>query len=84
MLRVSPVAGGKLVLDQPVRRRGVRDAQQRLGQHHQGEAFLGGKRVGVEKVLDPAKTAGPGADRFDQPPGAGVDALVRFGVELCC
>ena len=37
---VRPVAGGELVLDQPVGGRGVRHAQQRLGQHHQRQALL--------------------------------------------
>ena len=67
---MGPVAGGELVLDQPVGGRGVRHAQQRLGQHHQRQALLGGQRIGMEKVLDPAETAGPGADRLDQPAGA--------------
>ena len=63
---VEPAAGGKLVLDQPVRRRGIRHAQQRLGQHHERQPFAGGERVGVEKILDAAEPGRFGADRFDQ------------------
>jgi len=80
---VKPAAGGELVLDQPVGGGGVGHAQQRLGEHHQGQAFLGGKRVGVEKVLDAAEAAeaaGPGADRLDQRPRAYVDAPLGGGI----
>ena len=38
-----PVAGRELVLDQPVGGGGVGHPQQRLRQHHQGEALLGGQ-----------------------------------------
>ena len=72
--RLRPVAGGELVLDQPVGGRGVRHAQQRLGQHHQRQALLGRERIGVQEILDAAEPAGMGADRLDQPPGAGIDA----------
>ena len=58
--------------------RGVGHAQQRLGQHHQGQPFLGGERVGVQEVLDAAEPAGAGADRLDQAGGAGIDA--RLGL----
>ena len=67
---VEPAAGGELVLDQPVGGRGVGHAQQRLGQHHQRQAFFGRERIGVQKIVDAAKTAETaarfGADRLDQ------------------
>ena len=72
-----PVAGRELVLDQAVGGGGVGHAQQRLGQHHQGEALLGGERIGMQEILDAAEPAGPAADAFDQPGGTGVDP--RFG-----
>ena len=56
--RAAPVAGGELVLDQPVGGGGVRHAQQRLGQHHQREALLGRQRIGVQEILDAAEPAG--------------------------
>ena len=74
---VEPAAGGELVLDQPVRGRGVGHAQQRLGQHHQREPLFGRERIGVQKILDAAEAGRLGADRLDQPPRAGVDAASR-------
>ena len=64
---MRPVAGRKLVLDQPVGGRGIGHAQQRLGQHHQGEALLGGERIFAQEVLDPAEPAALGPDRLDEP-----------------
>ena len=55
---VRPVAGRELVLDQPVGGRGVRHAQQRLGQHHQRQTLLGRERIGVQEILDAAEPAG--------------------------
>ena len=54
---VRPVAGLELVLDQAVGGLGVGHPQQRLGQHHQRQALLGGKRVGVQEILHPAEPA---------------------------
>ena len=76
-LVVGPVAGRELVLDQPVGGRRIRHAQQRLGQHHQGEALAGGERVFAQEILDAAEPAGFGPDRLDQPRRARIDA--RFG-----
>ena len=73
---VEPAAGGELVLDQPVRGRGVGHAQQRLGQHHQRQALLGRQRISVQEIVDAAEPAGLGADRLDQPPRAGIDAAL--------
>ena len=55
----TPVAAGELVLDQPVGGGGIRHAQQRLRQHHQRKALLGGQRIGMQEVLDAAEPAGP-------------------------
>ena len=78
-LAVEPAAGGELVLDQAVGGRGVGHAQQRLGQHHQRQALLGGERIGVQQILDAAEARRPGADRLDQPARARVDAALRGG-----
>ena len=68
-----PVSTRKLVLDQSVGGHCVRDPQQRLRQNHQGEALLGGERISMQKILDAAEPAPPGADALDQSSGAGVD-----------
>ena len=77
---VEPAARGELVLDQTVGGRAVGDTQQRLGEHHEREPFLGRKRIGVQKVLDAAEPAGLGADRLDQRPRTRVDAALRSAV----
>ena len=51
--------GRELVLDQAVGGGGIGHPQQRLGQHHEGEPLLGGQRIGVQEILDPAEPAGP-------------------------
>ena len=65
-LVMGEVALAELVLDQPVGGGGVRHAQQRLGQHHQGEPLLGGERVLPQHLLDAAEPAAVGADRLDR------------------
>ena len=47
----APGAGGDLVFDQFVDCGVVRHAQQRLGQTHQGNAFLGGKAVLCQELF---------------------------------
>ncbi len=71
---MRPVGGRELVLDQPVGGDGVRHPQQRLGQHHQGQPFLGRKRIFAQKILDPAQSAGARANRLDEPRGSRIDA----------
>jgi hypothetical protein len=71
---IGPVAGGQLVLDQPVGGRRIRHAQQCFGQHHQGKALLGGERVFAQEILDAAEPAAGRADRLDQPRRARIDA----------
>ena len=47
----GPVRRGDLVLDQRIHRVGVRHAQQRLGQTHQGDALVGAQPVFGKKHL---------------------------------
>ena len=78
---VDEVPLAELVLDQPVGGGGVRYAQQRLGQDHEGEALLGGERVLAQHVLDAAKPAPLFADRLDQARRGVVDAALALGRE---
>jgi hypothetical protein len=70
---VRPIGSRQLVLDERVGRPRIRHAQQRLGQHHQGEPLLGGQRILAQEILDAAETARARAYRLDQVPGAPVD-----------
>ncbi len=74
----AKTARRQLVFDEPVGGRGIRHAQEGLGQNHEGEAFLGGKRVFPQEILNPAKAAGVRADRIDESAGARIDP--RFGL----
>src|SRR6516225_7579123 len=56
----------------------IAHAQQRLRQHHEGEALLGGQRIGVQEILDAAESPGPGPDPLDETPCIRVDS--PFGV----
>ena len=51
----APVAGRQLVADQRVARRGVGNAQQRLGEAHQRHALLARQRIFVDEPLDAAR-----------------------------
>ena len=53
----APVPGADLVADQRVARGPVRDAEQRLRQAHQGDAFLAGQVVFPHQALDGAARA---------------------------
>jgi hypothetical protein len=81
-LAVEPVAAGKLILDQPVGGGRVGDAQQCLRQHHQGQPLFGRQRIRVQKIFNPAKPAGLGADRLDQAARALVDVALGDLVAL--
>ena len=72
----APVAGRELVADQRVARRGVGDAQQRLGEAHQRHALLARERIFVDEALDPAR-ARLRAELADQAAGERPDAA-RF------
>ena len=52
--RVLPVAGAELVLDQPVLRRRVGDAKQRLGERHQRQPLGRREAVFVHEIFQPA------------------------------
>ena len=68
----APVATGQLVADQPVGGGGVGDAQERLGQAHQGDALLAGERELLHQRVD-ARGAGALAAHFrHQLPGEGL------------
>ena len=76
---VGEIGGRELVLDQQVRGRIVRHAQQGFRQHHEGEALLGRERVLVQEILHPAEPAGPRPDRRDVAPRAVINARLRLG-----
>ena len=52
---------------------GVRHAQQRLREHHQRQALLGGEREFAQHVLDAAEPVVVGANGLDQPRRHAVD-----------
>ena len=77
-----PVTAADLVADQGVTRGGVWDAQQRLGQAHQGHAFLARQRELLHQALDP--TGAPAqcrafAKAAHQLPGHGIGTGRRLG-----
>ncbi len=80
---VHEIAFAELVLDEPVGGAGVGYAQQRFGEHHQREAFFGGKREFAQHVLDAAETVVTGANGIDQARRGTVDPrlLLRAQVE---
>ena len=72
----APVAGRELVADQRVARRGVGNAQQRLGEAHQRHALLARQRIFVDEPLDAAR-ARLRPELGDEAAGERPDAL-RF------
>ena len=70
---MDEIALAELVLDELVGGAGVRHAQQRFGQHHQRQAFLGRQRELAQHVLDAAERIVVGADRLDQARRGAVD-----------
>jgi hypothetical protein len=76
---VGEIALPELVLDEAVGGGGVRHAQERLGQHHEGEALPGGQGVFAQHRLDAAEAAAMRADRLDQGAGAFVDPSLPLG-----
>ena len=81
---VDEVALTELVLDELVGRAGIRHAQQGFREHHQRQAFLGGKRELAKHVLDAAEPVVIGSNRVDQARRRGVDPRVLFRAQSCC
>ncbi|MPN07517.1 hypothetical protein SDC9_154787 [bioreactor metagenome] len=70
----APVALADLVADQQVHRLGIGNAQQCLGQAHQGDALLAGQGKLVHQVVDAARRLAlrpHGRNQFAGPPGGG-------------
>ena len=61
-----PVGAAELVGDQLLGGGVVRDAQQRLGEAHQHDAFARGEVVLAQQRVDAARLALPAADRLDE------------------
>ena len=78
------VALAELVLDELVGGAGIRHPQQRLRQHHQRQALLGGKRELAQHVLDAAEAVAGRADSLDQARRGAVDARFLRGVRSGC
>ena len=72
-LVMDKIALAELVLDELVGGAGIRHAQQRFGEHHQRQAFLGGERELAKHVLDAAEPVVIGPDRADQARRRAVD-----------
>ena len=77
-LVMHKVALAELVLDELIGGPRVGHAQQRFGQHHQRQAFLGGKREFAQHVLDAAEPVVSAADGPDQPGRGPVDPRLLF------
>ncbi len=73
-LVVGEIALAELVLDEPVRGRGIGHAQERLGQDHEGEPLLGRQRIFPQHLLDAAEPGAVGTDRLDEIARPRVDA----------
>ena len=71
-----PVAVADLVTDECITRLAVGNAQQRLGQTHQGHTFLAGEREFLDQRLDAAGTR-PGTQPFAQAAGELVHARLK-------
>ena len=69
----------ELVLDQPIRRRGVGHAQQRLGQDHEGQTLLGRQGIFAKQEFDVADTALLRAHRADKRAREVVDPRLTIG-----
>ena len=69
----------ELVFDQPVGRRIVGHAQQRLGEHHQREAFFGRERIFLQKIFDRAQPMRNGANTFEKKAREPVNLRFGFG-----
>ena len=72
------IALAELVLDELIGRPRIGHAQQGFGQHHQRQAFLGGKREFPQHVFDAAEPAVGRANGYDQSRRVAVDPGVLF------
>ncbi|MGY4348627.1 hypothetical protein ACVWXM_005094 [Bradyrhizobium sp. GM7.3] len=81
-LVVDEVALAELVLDELVGGARVRHAQQGLGQHHQGQPFLGRERKFPQHILDSTKPVVALADGFDQPRRGAIDPRLLRRAEM--
>jgi hypothetical protein len=70
------------VVDEIVGGRGIGDAQQRLGQAHQDDAFLGRQPVFSEERIDPATILAPGPCGMDQTAGKVLGLAALFQARL--
>ena len=60
---MRPIGMTELVFDQPIGGRRVRNPQQRLGEHHQGKALFGGKRIFAQHIFDAAEAGAASGPR---------------------
>ena len=78
---VHEVALAEPVLDEAVGGAGIGHPQQRLREHHQGQALFGRQREFAQHVLDAAERIVIAPDRLDQPCGGAVDPFVLRGAQ---
>ncbi len=62
-----PMAAGDFLGDQRIRRLGIGDPQQRLGEAHENDAFLAGEAILAHERVDAGMLAAVGARRMDEP-----------------
>ncbi len=67
--------------NKPVRRRGIRNAQQGLRKAQQQDAFFTGETVLCQEGVDPALFVPPGPCRFDQLGRERGDTLAGFAAK---
>ena len=79
----SPVAAGDLVADQPVARRRIGDAQQRLGETHQRNALAAVERELEHQRVDAAGRRALGPDGFGKRQRELLRCVERSRCETC-
>ena len=77
-----PVAGGKLLGDQTIRGRIVRNPQQRLGNAHERNALLIRQAELLQEGIEERPLVAPRARAFDQRDGPRHGAMTRASGEL--
>ena len=73
---MRPIGMAELVFDQPIGGRGIGNAQQRFGEHHQGKALFGRKRIFAQNIFDAAE-GGAGPDRGNEPRRLRIDGRLE-------